>query len=113
MYGPIVWGRNNPTDAVLGVRITQIKQSGHLIVFAETAGPYYQVFSPNSWIFDTDADGDGIPDTYSYYAGWNNYNGGKPKIHHGSSNVAFCDGHVESLPYKTWLTDMSYWRVQQ
>ena len=113
IYGPIVWGRYNATDPVVGVRITRIKQSGSLIVFAETTSPYYQIYSPSNWVFNSDADGDGINDTYNYYLGWNNYNGGKPKIHHGSSNVAFCDGHVESMPYKTWLTDMSYWTIQK
>ncbi|MCC7350399.1 MAG: hypothetical protein IT446_07505 [Phycisphaerales bacterium] len=113
LYGPIVWGRYDPSEAVIGVRITRIKQSGSKILFAETTSPYYQVYSPENWVFDTDCDGDGINDTYNYYLGWNNYNGGRPKVHHGSSNVAFCDGHVESMPYKTWLTDMSYWTVNK
>ena len=109
VYGPFVWGRYNAADKAKGLRITQIKRFTRWIIFAETTSPYYQVYSPSSWIFNTDTDKDGIADTFSYYAGWNNYNGGRPKVHRGTSNVAFADGHVENLAMKVWLTDLSYW----
>lgn len=110
-YGPFVWGRYNVGDPYSGIRITQVQDANHWILFAETHSPYYQVYNPAYWTLDTDTDGDGIKDTYNYYAGWNNYNGGQPKVHRGYSNVAFCDGHVESLSYKVWLNaDNGYWK---
>jgi prepilin-type processing-associated H-X9-DG protein len=102
-YGPFVIGHVSASAPIYGVRITQVKDAAQWILFGETHSPYYMIYNPAGWPVDTDTDSDGIADTYNYWAGWNNYNGGNPKVHHGSSNVAFCDGHVESISYKVWI----------
>jgi prepilin-type N-terminal cleavage/methylation domain-containing protein/prepilin-type processing-associated H-X9-DG protein len=111
LYGPFVWGQSSAADPTYGIRVTQVRDANHWILFLETRSPYYEVDSLGNWTPAADTDGDTLPDTYAYYAGWNNYNGGRPKVHRGSSNVAFCDGHVENLPYKTWINpDNGYWK---
>jgi prepilin-type processing-associated H-X9-DG protein len=110
-YGPIIYARATPGDRPQGVKMTQVRKPSNWFMFVETHGPYYMMYSPTNWIFNSDADGDKILDTFAYWKGWNNYNGGAPKVHRGSSNALFCDGHVESIPFKTWINPNSgYWK---
>lgn len=111
-YAPFVIGRSyGPTSESWGMKISEVYHPASWIMFAETHSPYYIVYTPNGWSFSADSDGDGILDTYSYWLGWNNFNGGSPKVHHGYSNLLFCDGHVSLIPYKEWINvDNGYWK---
>jgi len=102
-YGPIIYGRAAATGPSKGVKMTQVRKPSNWIMFVETHGPYFMMYSPTNWTFDADGDFDGIKDVYPYWLGWNNYNGGAPKVHRGTSNVLYCDGHVDSLPFKEWI----------
>ena len=110
-WGPILYGRTLPTHAVWGIKMTEVKKAANWIMFVETHSPYYTMYSPTNWFFDTDGDQDGILDVFNYWLGWNAYNGGSPKVHHGYSNVLFCDGHVVLMPFKEWINpDNGYWK---
>jgi len=77
----------------------------------------YYVYSPlyNAW--DTDANGDGIPDSNSYYKPFNN---GRPTVHNNGANITCLDGHVERQAFRDlWAADGSgkpqsrYWVMQE
>ncbi len=110
-YGPIIYARATPRDTPRGVKMTQVRKSVDWFMFVETHGPYFMMYSPTNWTFNADGDGDGTADVYSYWLGWNAYNGGSPKVHRGSSNALYCDGHVGRLPFKEWINpDNGHWK---
>ncbi|MCC6423762.1 MAG: DUF1559 domain-containing protein [Phycisphaerales bacterium] len=110
-FAPMVIGRSySPTGPWVGFKASEVYHSAKWIMFVETHSPYYMVYTPIGWSFNSDSDGDGIMDTYSYWLGWNNFNGGSPKIHRGYSNVLFCDGHVSLMNYNEWINPQNgYW----
>lgn len=102
-FGPIVYGRYSATHPARGLKMTQVRSQAGWAMFVETHSPYFMMYPPNNWFFDNDGDGDGVVDVFGYWLGWNAYNGGAPKVHGGKSNVLFCDGHVELIPFETWI----------
>lgn len=113
-FGPIIYGRSSSTGSARGIKMTQVRNPGSWMMFVETHSPYFMMYPPNNWFFTDDGDLDGIADVYSYWLGWNAYNGGAPRVHSGKSNVLFCDGHVELMPFAVWINpDNGYWSAQQ
>lgn len=114
-YGPFVIGRLSAANAARGFKISEIRNSSSWIMFVETHAPWFMVYSPIGWTFSRNGDGDpnNIPDVHPAFEGWNPYNGGSPKVHKGSSNVAFCDGHVEPMRFDDWINpENGHWRDQ-
>jgi prepilin-type processing-associated H-X9-DG protein len=95
------------------MKISEVRNSASWIMFVETHAPWFMMYTPIGWTFTQNGDGDpkNIPDVHPAFAGWNPYNGGSPGVHKGSSNVTFCDGHVESLRLEDWVNpENGYWR---
>jgi prepilin-type N-terminal cleavage/methylation domain-containing protein/prepilin-type processing-associated H-X9-DG protein len=68
-------------------------------------GPDLAIYSPNYWVFDVDADGDGIKDSYSaFYASAYGapYNEFDPRHPNKTGVCSFADGSVRKVSVKDW-----------
>jgi prepilin-type processing-associated H-X9-DG protein len=79
------------------VKTSRIHKPTDALMFMDTI--YYYVYSPlrighTDW--DSDTDGDGVPDSNSNYKPFNQ---GQPKIHNNGANAGLLDGHAERVPF--------------
>jgi prepilin-type N-terminal cleavage/methylation domain-containing protein/prepilin-type processing-associated H-X9-DG protein len=65
------------------------------MMFTDTQDFY--TYSPLYVMWNNDANGDGIPDTYSTYTPFSR---GRPTVHNGGANVTCLDGHVDHVAFK-------------
>jgi prepilin-type N-terminal cleavage/methylation domain-containing protein len=66
---------------------------------------YGYIYSPGSWVTDTDWDGDGIADSAGFYTTIGGpYNGTGP-WHFRAGNHLFKDGHVDTRTLEQWITN--------
>jgi prepilin-type N-terminal cleavage/methylation domain-containing protein/prepilin-type processing-associated H-X9-DG protein len=79
------------------LKAVRIRKPADAMAFMDTL--WYYVYCPAdpSFKFDTDADGDGKPDTMSQYSPWSH---GRPTVHNTGANVGLLDGHIERVAYK-------------
>ncbi len=116
LNAPFYYGHINESDPMNPpVKANMISHSSTALMFMDVEA--YYVYSPlyNAW--DTDANGDGTPDSNSYYKPFNN---GRPTVHNNGANITCLDGHVERQAFRDlWAADASgnpksqYWVMQE
>lgn len=80
----------------------------NVYVSADYLGAYWAdtaILHPSGWIFNTDADGDGIKDSNTaQLSTYGRYNGFNP-VHNGGGNFLFGDGHVKWVTLKAFIAN--------
>jgi prepilin-type N-terminal cleavage/methylation domain-containing protein/prepilin-type processing-associated H-X9-DG protein len=74
-----------------------IKRASDVMLFMDCVTGY--IYSPKTWPWVLDQNGDGKPDTMSNYP-YAAFNWARPTVHNDGGNVALMDGHVERTPFK-------------
>ena len=107
-YAPFIYWESDTGTKFPPVNMGRIRAPATWIAFLDTKFDY--VYSPNSWPFNYDWDGDGIDDGYSHPS-VGIYNRAAPRVHNDKSNIGLCDGHVETIDVMTWVDrENGYWR---
>ena len=75
----------------------RIKKPSDAMAFMDCVTGY--IYSPLSWPWVLDQNGDGQPDTMLNYPN-TAFNWARPTVHNNGANVALLDGHVERVPFK-------------
>ena len=105
LVGPIMYGPEM-------LDYDAIHNPSKFMMLFDTNGFY--MYSAAGWHMSVDTDGDDIPDTHDVIFRTqpnHTYNGARPRVHNDTTNVAMCDGHVETMHYTLWLdTENGYWR---
>jgi prepilin-type N-terminal cleavage/methylation domain-containing protein/prepilin-type processing-associated H-X9-DG protein len=74
-----------------------IKKPSDAMLFMDCVTGY--IYSPQTWSWVLDQNGDGYPDTMSNYPS-TAFNWARPTVHNNGANVALVDGHVERVAFK-------------
>jgi prepilin-type N-terminal cleavage/methylation domain-containing protein/prepilin-type processing-associated H-X9-DG protein len=74
-----------------------IKKPSDAMAFTDCVTGY--IYSPLTWPWVLDQNGDGFPDTMSNYPS-TAFNWARPTVHNNGANVALMDGHVERVAFK-------------
>jgi prepilin-type N-terminal cleavage/methylation domain-containing protein/prepilin-type processing-associated H-X9-DG protein len=85
------------------VKATSIKRPSDAMMYLDCAASDFVVWSPLAYLFDADADGDGVVDSNSmiYNPGWGEaFNSARPTVHNNGCNVTLLDCHIERVPFK-------------
>ncbi|MAE64730.1 MAG: hypothetical protein CMJ18_10730 [Phycisphaeraceae bacterium] len=72
------------------------------------------MYTYSNWCPTVDTDDDGLADTHvAFEHSWlEQYNLARPRVHRDSSNMTFCDGHVERLPISQFVNlENGYWNA--
>ena len=74
-----------------------IKRPSDAMAFMDCLTGY--IYSPLTWPWVLDMNGDSIPDTMSNYPN-TAFNWARPTVHNNGANVALMDGHVERVTFR-------------
>ena len=98
------------SKVLLLIKYDQIRRPGRWIMLLDT--DLATMYSPVRWERTEDFDGDTIADSnLELLQGGLPYNGGEPRVHRDTINIATCDGHVERMGYDVFLNvNNGYWR---
>ena len=116
LNAPFYYGKINESDTLNPpVKSSMISHPSQALMFmdVETFYTYSPLYDP----WNSDVNGDGIPDSNASYTPFNN---ARPTCHNNAANVGCLDGHVERMAFKTlWAADASgnplssYWVMQE
>jgi prepilin-type N-terminal cleavage/methylation domain-containing protein/prepilin-type processing-associated H-X9-DG protein len=95
LAAPFYYGGPN----IRPLKASAIKKAADAMIYMDTLTHY--VYSPVDpyYVFTSDADGDGLLDSWTGEPD-TPFNSGRPTVHSNGANVTLLDGHVERVPYK-------------
>jgi prepilin-type N-terminal cleavage/methylation domain-containing protein/prepilin-type processing-associated H-X9-DG protein len=103
LSGPFYYHEGGSSGANAPLKAANVKRPSEALMFMDTS--FYYVYSPVSYKFTADSDGDGVNDTL---AGYGPYSRARPTVHSNGANVTLLDGRVERVPFKKlWKIDAS------
>jgi len=112
LTAPFYYGNN-----MRPLKAARIKKPSNALMYTDTVTHY--VYTPLSWPFSKDANGDGMMDSNSgVYSGEYSFNNGRPTVHSSGANVTLLDGHAERVPFKRlweWQNNKivhPFWRLE-
>ncbi len=94
LTGPFYYG-----NEIKPLRAGSVKKPVDAMLYMDTVTHY--IYSPLVWMFDRDANRDGLPDSMdAVYTTEFPFNNGRPTVHSSGANVTLMDGHVERVSFK-------------
>ena len=112
LTAPFYYGNN-----MQPIKSARIKRPAYALLFTDTVTHY--VYTPMSWPFSKDCNGDGMVDSNSgVYTGEYPFNNARPTVHSSGANVALLDGHAERVAFKRlwdWQNNKivhSFWHLE-